>query len=76
MKKLIILVFILPAIQSFSQDFSTDIASANSVFVCGLLGEVDLVAVRLAICGICLISGNVVLNDFQFFWVSDMGRVW
>ena len=61
MKKLIIFVFILPAIQSFSQDFSTDIASAKTAYSAGKLEDAHF-ALLQAMQEIDLIIGKEVLK--------------
>ena len=61
MKKLIILVFILPAINSFSQNFSTDIASAKSAYAAGKLEDAHF-ALLQAMQEIDLIIGKEVLK--------------
>ena len=61
MKKLIIVVFILPAINSFSQNFSTDIASAKTAYSAGKLEDAHF-ALLQAMQEIDLIIGKEVLK--------------
>jgi hypothetical protein len=61
MKKLIILIFILPAIQSFSQNFTTDISSAKSAYSAGKLEDAHF-ALLQAMQEIDLIIGKEVLK--------------
>ena len=61
MKKLIILVFIIPAITSFSQDFTTDMASAKTAYSSGKLEDAHF-ALMQAMQEIDLIIGKEVLK--------------
>lgn len=61
MKKLIILVFILAALQSFSQNFATDISSAKSAYAAGKLEDAHF-ALLQAMQEIDLIIGQEVLK--------------
>jgi len=61
MKKLIILAFIIPAITSFSQDFTTDMASAKTAYSSGKLEDAHF-ALMQAMQEIDLIIGKEVLK--------------
>jgi len=61
MKKLIILIIILPATQSFSQNFTTDIASAKTAYAAGKLEDAHF-ALLQAMQEIDLVIGKEVLK--------------